>query len=243
MKKLLLFIYLVWVATVFVTFMIILLPVFILPILLGQKYGFITYFGLYLWSRVFSIFTFIRYKSIGLKNFDHKKSYIYTSNHTSFLDIPGVVRAIPGQFRPLAKKELLKVPVFGWIVRVACVLVDRSSPESRKESTRLLKQRIKSGISLLIFAEGTQNRSKELMLPFYDGAFRISKDTDTEVLPMVILNAAKLMPPGKINVRPGKILMVFGEPISPKEFQTPAEMKEHVRNIMLEMITEYQDNH
>ncbi|MGB3467455.1 MAG: lysophospholipid acyltransferase family protein [Cyclobacteriaceae bacterium] len=241
MKKLILFIYLLWVGLVFTTFMIILLPVFILPILLGQKYGYITYIGLYLWSRIFSILTFIHYKSIGLKNFDHKRSYIYTSNHTSFLDIPGVVRAIPGQFRPLAKKELLKVPVFGWIVNVACVLVDRSSPESRKESGKLLKERIKAGISLLIFAEGTQNRSKELMLPFYDGAFRISKDTDTEILPMVILNAGKLMPPGKINVRPGKILIVFGEPISPDQFRTPTEMKEYVRNIMLKMISDYQD--
>lgn len=239
MKKLILFFYLVWVAIVFITFMIILLPMFILPILLGQKYGRITYIGLYLWSRVFSLLTFIHYKTIGLENFDKRKSYIYTSNHTSFLDIPGVVRSIPGQFRPLAKKELLKVPVFGWIVKVACVVVDRTSPESRKESSLLLKERIKSGISLLIFSEGTQNRSNDPLLPFYDGAFRISKDTDTEVLPMVILNAGKLMPPGKINVRPGKIKMVFGKPISPDRFSNASEMKEHVRNVMLKMIADH----
>ncbi len=240
MKKLTLFFYLVWVAIVFITFMIILLPMFILPILLGQKYGRITYIGLYLWSRVFSLLTFIHYKTIGLENFDKKKSYVYTSNHTSFLDIPGVVRSIPGQFRPLAKKELLKVPVFGWIVKVACVVVDRSSPESRKESSLLLKERIKSGISLLIFSEGTQNRSDDPLLPFYEGAFRISKDTDTDVLPMVILNAGKLMPPGKLNVRPGKIKMVFDKPVSPDQFSNAAEMKEHVRNVMLKMIADNQ---
>lgn len=242
MKKLISFFYLVWVAIVFITFMIILLPMFILPILLGQKYGGITYTGLYLWSRVFSLLTFIHYKTIGLENFDRKKSYVFTSNHTSFLDIPGVVRSIPGQFRPLAKKELLKVPVFGWIVKVACVVVDRSSPESRKASTMLLKERIKSGISLLIFSEGTQNRSDEPLLPFYEGAFRISRDTNTEILPMVILNAGKLMPPGSLKIKPGKIKMVFGKSVSPDQFNSSAEMKDHVRNLMLQMIEDHSDN-
>lgn len=239
MKKLLSYFYLLWVAIVFITFMIILLPVFIIPMLLGQKYGGITYFGLYLWSRVFSILNFIHYKTIGHENFDTKKAYIYASNHTSFLDIPGIVRSVPGQFRPLAKKELLKVPVFGLIVKVATIAVDRKSPESRRASLELLTKRIRSGISLLIFVEGTQNRSDDPMLPFYDGAFRISRETQTDILPMVIVNAGNLMPPGKFSIKPGTIKMVFDKPVSPNNFENIADMKAHVRAVMTRMLEEH----
>ncbi|MCG8391284.1 MAG: 1-acyl-sn-glycerol-3-phosphate acyltransferase, partial [Cytophagales bacterium] len=120
-------IYMVWVLLVFTLFMLIILPVMVLPGLFGQKYGNITYFGLWLWSWIFSLLTFIRYEVIGAENVDKKTSYIYASNHTSFLDLPGLRIAIPTQFRPLAKKELLKIPVFGLIVRVACVVVDRTN--------------------------------------------------------------------------------------------------------------------
>ena len=239
MKKLLSFLYLVWVAIVFITFMLILLPLFIIPIPLGQKYGGITFFGLYLWSRVFSILNFIHYKTIGHENFDTKKPYIFASNHTSYLDIPGIVRSVPGQFRPLAKKELLKIPVFGLVVKIATVAVDRKSAESRRESIIVLKERIKSGISLLIFVEGTQNRSDDPLLPFYDGAFRISKETNTDILPMVIVNAGNLMPPGKLKIKPGTIKMVFDKPVSPNDFDTIADMKAHVRQVMIRMLEEH----
>src|SRR5204863_6545461 len=127
-------------------------------------------FFLDLWSRIFSLLTFIRYRFYGNGKLDRSKAYIYISNHTSFLDLPGIRMIIPGQFRPLAKKELLKIPVFGWIARTATIIVDRSSPESRKKSIDKLKNYLKQGISILIFAEGTQNRTKEILQPFHDGA-------------------------------------------------------------------------
>ncbi|MCW5909925.1 MAG: 1-acyl-sn-glycerol-3-phosphate acyltransferase [Cyclobacteriaceae bacterium] len=68
---------------------------------------------------------------------------------------------IRGQFRPLAKKELLKLPVFGWITRATCVVVDRSSNESRKKKERL-KEILNMGINILVFPEGTQNRTKRI---------------------------------------------------------------------------------
>lgn len=234
-------IYLFWVVLVFSVFMIILLPLIILPILLGQKYGNITFFALYLWSKIFSILNFIHYKIIGADNIDKKQSYIYTSNHTSFLDIPGLTISIPTQFRPLAKKELLKAPIFGLIVKVVTVVVDRSSADSRRESINILKKRIHSGISLLIFPEGTQNRTEQPLQPFYDGAFRLAIETQTPVLPMVIVNAGKLMPPTGFSIRPGKIKVVFGEPIDVSNYtmeDTP-KLKTEVFNIMQELLKKH----
>lgn len=234
LKKILLKIYLVWVLLVFNVFMIIFLPIIVFPILIGEKYGKVTYFGLYLWSWVFSKLNFIPYEIHGRKNVDKNKSYIYTSNHTSFLDVPGLSLAIPTQFRPLAKKELLKIPGFGLIVRVATIVVDRTNNESRQKSVKRLKQALDAGISILIFPEGTQNRSDQPLQPFYDGAFRIAIETKTPILPIVVSNAGNLMPPSQLKVKPGKIKVIFGEEVDVTDYtlQDLPFLKEKVFNAM-----------
>lgn len=230
--------YIVWVLIVFSVFMILFLPGIILPFFLGERFGWIGYLFLRLWSWIFSILNRIPYEIIGRENIRKGKSFIYVSNHTSFLDIPGLTITIPGQFRPLAKKELLKLPVFGWIAQNASVIVDRSSPESRKKSFDRLKNILKAGISILIFAEGTQNRSQEVLQPFKDGAFRIAVDTQQPILPVVVIGAGKLMPPGRFYIKPGKIKIVVGKEI-PTEGLTSKDMaalKDQTFSIMKEMI-------
>lgn len=230
--------YKVWVFLVFTVFMIILLPGIVLPFFFGMSAGRIGYFFLYLWSWIFSQLTFIRYKFYGTENFRKGQSYIFVSNHTSFLDIPGIRMIIPGQFRPLAKKELKKIPIFGWIAQAATIIVDRTSPESRKKSIDRLKAALKEGISILIFVEGTQNRTKEILQPFHDGAFRIAVDTQEPLLPMVVVGAGKLMPPGTINLKPGLIRIYVGKEISTVGLTAKEvpELKAKTFEVMKEMI-------
>jgi 1-acyl-sn-glycerol-3-phosphate acyltransferase len=218
--------------------MIILLPGILLPFLLGQRFGWIGYKFLKLWSWIFSMLTFIHYKSYGRENFVKGESCIYISNHTSFLDIPGLCLTIPGDFRPLAKKELLRIPVFGWIAQTAAVIVDRSSGQSRKKSIERLKTIVTNGISILIFAEGTQNRTKELLQPFHDGAFRIAVDAQRPILPMVVIGAGKLMPPGKAYIEPGNVKIVVGKKIETQNLTVDdiPVLKQKTSDAMKEMI-------
>lgn len=220
--------------------MIILLPGILLPILFGQKHGSVTYTFLKIWSWIFSQLTFIRYEIIGRDKIDREQSYIYASNHTSFLDAPGLSLGVPTQFRPLAKKELLKIPIFGLIVKTATIVVDRSSAESRRKSIETLKSILRQGISILIFPEGTQNRTEEPLQPFYDGAFRIALQTSTPIAPIVIINAGKLMPPSKLSVKPGKIKVVFCDPVDVKgkTMQDLNDLKAEVRESMLANLLE-----
>ncbi len=235
------FLYKVWVFLVFTIFMLLFLPGIIIPAFFGQHAVSVTYFFMKAWSWVFSMLTFIRYDVVGRENIQPGKSYIYVSNHTSFLDLPGIAMTIRGQFRPLAKKELLKIPVFGWITRATCVVVDRTSNESRKTSINFLKEILTMGINILIFPEGTQNRSKEIMQPFKDGAFRIAIDTQKSLLPMVVLGAGKLMPPGTINLKPGRIKIIVGKEITLTGLadETTASLKQRTYEIMLGMIHEH----
>jgi len=163
---------------------------------------------------------------------------IYVSNHTSFLDIPGLSLAIPGQFRPLAKKELLKIPIFGWIVSAVTIVVDRSSPESRNRSLLQMKRLLQWGVPVLIFPEGTQNRTNELLQPFKDGAFRIALETQVPIIPVAIRGAGKLMPPGKFLVKPGHIQVDFGDPIWPNQYQNLSvkELKDLTFNRLFRML-------
>jgi len=180
-------------------------------------------FFLRVWSWIFSKLTFIRYKFYGRENFRKGQSYIYISNHTSFLDIPGLWMIIPGEKKPLAKKELLKIPVFGWIAQSAAVIVDRSSGESRKKSLDKLRRALAEGVSILIFAEGTQNRTKNPLQPFKDGGFRIAVDTQQPILPMVVVGAGPLMPPGTIKMRPG-LVKIFVAPEIPTAGLSPSDL-------------------
>ena len=242
-RTILIKLYTAWVLLVFSVFMILYLPGILIPFLFGERYGNISYKFLKLWSWTFSKLNFIHYEIIGKENIHPGKAYIYTSNHTSSLDIPGVCLTVPSQIRPLAKKELKKIPVFGWIVEPACVIVDRSSNESRRKSMDHLKNVLKQGISVLIFPEGTQNRSSEILQPFYEGAFRIAVETQQSILPMVIINAGNLMPPGKLYVKPGKITVIIGDEISTQglTLQDVSHIKEKVFTLMKNMISSHTD--
>ena len=184
--------------------------------------------------------TFIRYEFHGRENLKKGKSYIYVSNHTSFLDLPGLRLLIPGEFRPIAKKELLKLPLFGLIVRGATVVVDRSNAQSRKKSIEKIRETLGHGVPALIFAEGTQNRTKEILQPFKDGAFRIAVETQLPIVPLVVIGAGKLMPPGTAQLRPGKIKIMVGKEIDVTKLDlndVPA-LKQKTFEIMRLMITE-----
>ncbi len=212
-KYILLKLYAVWVLLVLISFMILLLPFMTSPILFGERSRRLSFAAIKMWATTFASLSGIRYKAIGTEHLLKHKAFIYVCNHTSFLDAPAMPLFIPGQFRPLGKKELGKIPVLGMIVKTVCVMVDRSSTESRKKSVEKLIRLIRSGISIFIFPEGTMNRSEHVLKPFYDGAFRMAIETKAPIMPMVVVNAGKLLPPKTGNVRPGTVYVKFAEPI------------------------------
>lgn len=101
-----------------------------------------------------------------------------------------------------------------------------------------LKQILLDGVSILIFVEGTQNRTKELLQPFHDGAFRIGVDTQQPLLPLVVVGAGKLMPPGTIQLKPGLIRIYVGDEISTEGLTTSdvAALKERTSQVMKGML-------
>ena len=223
--------------------MLLLLPLILLPAVAGETARPVSFFGLKVWATIFHTFTGVRYHVQGRENLIQYPAYIYVSNHTSFLDVPALPLFIPGQFRPLGKKELLKIPVLGWVVKTVCIIVDRSDAQSRKESIIKLKGLISRGTSILIYPEGSMNRTKLLLRPFYDGAFRIAIETRTPIMPMVVINAGNLFRPGTAYIKPGKIWVKFGEPISTAglEIKDAPALKQQIHQTMEAMLDQEQE--
>ncbi|MCK6692945.1 MAG: 1-acyl-sn-glycerol-3-phosphate acyltransferase, partial [Thermoanaerobaculia bacterium] len=130
----------------------------------------------------------VRLNVVGRENLAPSTSYVIIGNHSSALDFIVNAAAFPGVFRFLAKQELHKVPVFGWVVKKMCLSVDRSSAMSRARSVVELKQQLAEGWSIFIYPEGGRNRTNELLAPFYDGAFRIAIQTKAPIAIQTIVN-------------------------------------------------------
>lgn len=208
MQKVLSAIYLLYAAIIFIVLMFMALPfvlIFsaILPIDTGKRAILIV---LRTWAWVFSIFSLFWITTKKKASVDRSKSHIYVGNHGSYLDAVAVCVSIPQYFSALGKMEITKVPVFGLIYRRIVVLIDRSSKESREQSVEMLKKDIANGQSVLIFAEGTMNQTEKPLADFYDGAFRIAIETQTPIIPFVMINNRKLLPrKNPLKARPGII--------------------------------------
>ncbi|WP_296620707.1 1-acyl-sn-glycerol-3-phosphate acyltransferase [Marivirga sp.] len=213
MLKFFQFIYTIWALLVFHVFMIILFPVFIIPSLISKKGSKLSFKAIRLWSFLFSFFNRIIYKVEGKGHFKKGQNYVIISNHTSFLDTPAIPQAIDAPFKALAKKELTKIPIFGIIIKTITEVVDRSNPRSRQKSKDRLNEVLENENSILVFPEGTMNRTDKPLQGFYDGAFRIAIDAQAPILPVVIKGAAKLMKPSSFLMKPGTVNVKVLEPI------------------------------
>jgi 1-acyl-sn-glycerol-3-phosphate acyltransferase len=155
--------------------------------------------------------------------------YIVVANHTSVLDIP-VCMGLPLPLRVMAKRSLMRVPLMGWYLRFSGQIpIDASSPASVQEAMEACLRTVDSGISVLIFPEGTRSESAELRR-FQRGAFRLSKDTGVPVLPVAILGTHRVVPKGRII--PQELLHHIAvrvlRPVDPENFSTARKMSNRV---------------
>ena len=241
MTRLLSPLYLLWCAIVFITGLIVILPFVLLSawILKGKKAKDTCFIFIKAWARYFSALSFLPIRVQQQELIDPNKAYIYVANHNSYLDSVAVVTAIPESFKPLGKIEMVKVPLFGILYSKVVVLIDRKSAESRAKCIEALKHELATQQSILIFPEGTMNRTAAPLANFYDGAFRLASETQPPIAPMAIINARNLLPRDyPLQAKPGSVTVIFSEPVSVKgmsEADLP-QLKQHVYQIMEELI-------
>lgn len=219
--------------------MLLLSPFIGIPILVSRKGFPVSYQFVRLWVALASFFTQVRFKVHGKENLQNSHKTIYVINHTSYLDAPAIPAILPWAVKALGKKELSIVPIFGQLVSGFAVWIDRTDPKSRQEGQDRIKAVLDSGTPILISPEGTRNNSKELLLPFKNGAFRLAIETNTPITPLLFLGANKLMPRGTFLMKPGTVHCYILPLIPIEHSETVESYKEKVREVMILGIQKY----
>jgi len=141
------------------------------------------------------------------------RPYVFMPNHSSMVDIWAVFVAIPATFRFIAKKQLSRIPLFGWAMSAGrFIFIDRQNAASARRTVAEASRRIRSGQSVVIFPEGTRTRDGRL-LPFKKGGFHLAMDSGVDIVPVAIKGSREIMPRGAALIRAGTVTVEVGEPI------------------------------
>src|SRR5829696_1356994 len=184
-------------------------------------------FGARNWLRLSGV----RIKVKGLELLEPKQTYVFVSNHRSYLDTAAMFIFTGRRIGLLAKKELLKVPVLGVGMGFVNVMaIDRTNRESAIRTTEAAARRIQSGVSFAVFVEGTRAKPGEL-LPFKKGAFYMAQQAGVPVVPVAIRNSDVLMGKGTGEARSGTIEMVFMPPVETVGMTTDEDMNRLIASV------------
>lgn len=196
-----------------------------------------------IWAAILFIFYGIRFK-IENKHFINKDTtYVFAANHKSLLDIPLFALSCKNTFRFLAKEELSKIPLMGYVIKRLYITVNRSDRKDRHRSMEIMNDSLNQGISVFICPEGTRNRNDDpMLLDFKDGAFRLAIHSGKPLAVFTVLNSGELLSPVKwMQLKPGTLKGVWSRPIDTTgmtENDLPF-LKEKARQLMLEQLNDY----
>jgi 1-acyl-sn-glycerol-3-phosphate acyltransferase len=166
----------------------------------------------------------VKVKVIGAEVLEPKRTYVFVSNHRSYLDTATLFVYTGRRIGLLAKKELLKVPILGFGMGFVNVMaIDRTNRELAIRTTDAATTRIKSGVSFGVFVEGTRAKPGEL-LPFKKGAFYMAKEAGVPIVPIAIKYSDELMGKGTGEARSGTIEMVIMPPIETSGVSTDQDI-------------------
>ncbi|MFO0623914.1 MAG: lysophospholipid acyltransferase family protein [Polyangia bacterium] len=141
------------------------------------------------------------------------KPYIFMMNHQSMFDIVCAFIHVPVNLRFIAKKILQSIPFLGWYMTVTgMIFVDRRNREQALQSLQDACDKIRSGIPILVYPEGTRSKDGTI-LPFKKGPFMFALQAGVPIVPVAINGSINILLPGSPFVRPGKVDIVMGQPI------------------------------
>lgn len=217
-----------------VIFMIILLSPFLLFFTSDVKY----YNQFWKVARVWAYSVFygmgFRLKVVKEQEIEKGKSYMFCANHTSFLDIFILIIISKNPIVFIGKKELEKLPVFGFFYKKVCISVDRSSLRSRKRAYNYAKKRLEQGVSIAIYPEGLVPEENVVLAPFKNGAFSLAIEYKTPIVPHIYFDCKRFFSWTIFKGRPGIIRAKQCKFIETKNYKPKdkLQLKKYVYNLM-----------
>jgi 1-acyl-sn-glycerol-3-phosphate acyltransferase len=165
----------------------------------------------------------------GRELLDKEENYIFISNHQSYFDIPVLMQAVPNNLRFIYRKSLSRIPIFGWAMYLSGYIpINRDNARKALKSLRNAAEKIKKGISLVIFPEGTRSTEGKLG-EFKRGMFVIAEEAKVKLVPVTINGSRKILPKQKFVINSGKVMVTFNKPI---EFRDDRSLLNEIREII-----------
>lgn len=217
---------------------IIMSPLLILSILSEKTYPQFFYMAR-IWAKIILFGMGFYYKIEREQEMQKGKSYMLVANHTSMTDIMLMLAVSKNPFVFVGKKELVKIPIFGFFYKRTSILVDRSSSKSRFEVFQRAQQRLKQGHSICIFPEGGVPEDINIILDeFKDGAFRLAIEHQIPIVPMTFPDNKKRFSfaffsgsPGRMRVKVHKFIPTAGLTLDDKK-----DLKDRIWKLIYEQL-------
>ena len=149
----------------------------------------------------------------GLSNLDFSGPCVFMCNHQSNFDILVLFAALPAQFRWIAKAELFKIPLFASAMRGAgYISIDRKNRTSAIKSIAAAAEKIRNGVCVMIFPEGTRSPDGKIG-NFKKGGFYLARDAGVPIVPLVINGTWSIMSKDSLKITPGNVQLSILPPI------------------------------
>ena len=166
---------------------------------------------------------------------------LFIGNHRSYFDIVITYARCKNLTGYIAKKEMEKIPLLStWMRYLHCLFLDRKDIKQGLKTILTAVDKVKSGISICIFPEGTRNRNKDEldMLPFHEGSFKIATKANCPIIPIAISNSANIFEAHFPKISPAKVVVEYGKPIYPDELskEDKRHVGEYTQNVIREML-------
>lgn len=151
---------------------------------------------------------------LGEENIPADTAVLYVGNHRSFYDILLTYVRVPRPTGYIAKKEMLKIPLLShWMKNLHCLFLDR---ENLKEGMKTILSgidKLKSGISIAVFPEGTRNKTEDTFLPFHEGSFKLAEKSKCPIIPISLNNSAAIFEDHLPKIKKANVVIEYGKPI------------------------------
>jgi 1-acyl-sn-glycerol-3-phosphate acyltransferase len=166
-----------------------------------------------LWGRVALWANRVKVRVEGMENLKGEGPYIFMSNHQGSYDIFALLGHLPFQFKWLVKKELFSIPFFGWTMAAAgYISIDREGTRETVEAMNKAADRIRDGMSVVIFPEGSRSPDGKIQ-DFKKGGFTLAIKSKVPVVPLALTGSREIMPKQRLTAASGEIKIRVGHPI------------------------------
>lgn len=173
----------------------------------------------------------------GEENVPKDEPVLYIGNHRSYFDILITYVRVPRPTGYIAKREMLKWPLLvSWMKNLHCLFLDRNDVKQGLKIILTAIEKIKSGISICIFSEGTRNKENHTFMEFHEGSFKIASKSGCPIIPMTIYNSADIFEDHLPKIKKTQVILEYGKPIYVKDLAKEDQKKigAYTKNIIME---------